>query len=43
MQCMSTYAVVARETRSHKFAATQFLILGILAYGAAFLSYSVLA
>jgi ferrous iron transport protein B len=43
MQCMSTYAVVARETRSHKFAASQFLILGILAYGAAFLSYSVLA
>jgi len=43
MQCMSTYAVVARETRSHKFAAIQFLILGILAYGAAFLSYSVLA
>lgn len=43
MQCMSTYAVVARETRSHKFAAIQFLILGILAYGASFLSYSILA
>tara|TARA_B110000483_G_scaffold38364_1_gene47210 strand:- start:1605 stop:3620 length:2016 start_codon:yes stop_codon:yes gene_type:complete len=43
MQCMSTYAVVARETRSHKFAAIQFLILGILAYGAAFLAYSALA
>ncbi|CAI8315522.1 MAG: Fe(2+) transporter FeoB [Owenweeksia sp. TMED14] len=43
MQCMSTYAVVARETRSHKFAAIQFLVLGILAYAAAFFAYSLLA
>ncbi len=42
MQCMSTFAVVARETRSYTFAIIQFIALGALAYGAAWLAYVLL-
>jgi len=43
MQCMSTFAVVARETKSYTFAIVQFVALGALAYGAALIAYVALA
>jgi ferrous iron transport protein B len=43
MQCMSTFAVVARETKSYTFAIVQFIALGALAYGAAWIAYVALA
>jgi ferrous iron transport protein B len=43
MQCMSTFAVVARETQSYRFAIIQFLVLGLLAYGVAWVAYALLS
>jgi ferrous iron transport protein B len=42
MQCMSTFAVVARETQSYRFAIVQFIALGVLAYGVAWMAYVLL-
>lgn len=39
LQCMSTVAVVRRETGSWKWPAAQFLYMGLLAYGAAWVAY----
>jgi len=39
MQCMSTLAVVKRETKSWKWPIFQFLYMGVMAYGASFLVY----
>ena len=39
MQCMATLAVVKRETNSWKWPIIQFLFMGILAYGSAFIAY----
>jgi ferrous iron transport protein B len=39
MQCMSTLAVVKRETKSWKWPIIQFIYMGILAYGASFIVY----
>lgn len=43
LQCMSTMAVVHRETRSWKVVAAQFTFLFLLAYGAAFAVYNIMA
>lgn len=40
MQCMSTLAVVKRETKSWKWPVIQFLYMGIMAYGASFVVYT---
>ena len=42
MQCASTFAVVARETKSYRFAVIQFIVLGALAYGVAWIAYAML-
>ncbi len=42
MQCMSTLAVVYRETKSWKWPVIQFLFMGTLAYVATFVVYHVL-
>jgi ferrous iron transport protein B len=39
MQCMSTLAVVYRETKSWKWPAVQFVYMGVLAYAASFVVY----
>lgn len=39
MQCMSTFAVVYRETKSLKWPIIQFAFMGILAYISSFLAY----
>ena len=39
MQCMSTIAVVRRETNSWKWPALQFAYMTVLAYAAAFLAF----
>ncbi len=39
LQCMSTVAIVRRETGGWKWPATQFLYMGLLAYGAAWVAY----
>ena len=39
MQCMSTLAIVKRETRSWKIPAIQFLYMSALAYVSAFIIY----
>ena len=39
MQCMSTLAVVYRETKSLKWPVLQFIYMGILAYAASFIAY----
>ncbi len=39
MQCMSTLAIVKRETRSWAMPAIQFLYMGVLAYAGAYLMY----
>jgi len=39
MQCMSTIAVVRRETAGWKWPALQFLYMGSLAYAGAFLAH----
>jgi ferrous iron transport protein B len=41
MQCMSTLVVVARETRSWKWPLFQFLFMGALAWGGAFIAYRI--
>ena len=43
LQCMSTVAVVHRETKSWKVVTLQFLFLFALAYGSAFAAYNILA
>jgi hypothetical protein len=40
---MSTFAVVARETQSYQFAVIQFIVLGLLAYGVAWIAYVLLS
>jgi ferrous iron transport protein B len=42
MQCMSTLAVVRRETGSWKWPAIQFTYMGLLAYAGSFIVYHVL-
>jgi ferrous iron transport protein B len=42
MQCMSTLAVVRRETKSWKWPAVQLAYMSVLAYGAAFAVYKIL-
>ena len=42
MQCMSTLAVVYRETKNWKWPAIQFLFMGILAYVSSFVVYHIL-
>jgi ferrous iron transport protein B len=42
MQCMSTLAIVYRETKSWKWPAIQFAYMGVLAYVASFLVYQFL-
>lgn len=41
MQCMSTFAVVRRETLSWKWPMIQFVYMGVLAYLASFICYSI--
>jgi len=43
MQCMSTLAVVKRETRSWKWPIIQLLYMTALAYGCSFLAYQILS
>jgi ferrous iron transport protein B len=43
MQCMSTLAVVRRETGSWKWAVLQFVYMGLLAYLSSFLVYQILS
>ncbi len=43
MQCMSTLAVVRRETKSWKWPVIQFIYMFVLAYGASLLTYNLLA
>ncbi|MCX6310330.1 MAG: ferrous iron transport protein B [Bacteroidetes bacterium] len=42
MQCMSTIAVVRRETKSWKWPLIQFTYMGVLAYLASFIAYHIL-
>ena len=42
MQCMSTLAVVKRETNSWKWPIIQFTFMGLLAYLTAFIAYQIL-
>ena len=41
MQCMSTLAVVYRETKHWKWPVIQFIYMGVLAYGASLIAYTV--
>ena len=41
MQCMSTIAVVFRETKSWKWPVIQFVLMGVLAYISSFVAFSV--
>jgi ferrous iron transport protein B len=41
MQCMSTLAIVKRETRSWKYPAIQFIYMGAIAYVCAFVVYQI--
>ena len=43
MQCMATFAVVRRETKSWKWPLLQLVYMGVLAYLAAFISFQILA
>ena len=43
LQCMSTVAVVRRETRSWKWPLAQFLFMGAMAYVASLITYQLLA
>jgi len=43
MQCMATFAVVKRETRSWKWPLIQLVYMGIMAYLAAFTAYQLLS
>ena len=42
LQCMSTFAIAARESGSYKFAITQLVVLNLAAYVLAVLTYQVL-
>ena len=42
MQCMSTIAVVRRETKSWKWPVVQFTYMGVLAYIASLVAYQLL-
>ncbi|WP_342646792.1 ferrous iron transport protein B [Mucilaginibacter sp. CSA2-8R] len=42
MQCASTVAVVYRETKDWRWPAAQFLYMTVLAYGASFITYTLL-
>ncbi len=42
MQCMSTLAIVRRETNSWKWPIIQFLYMGVLAYLSSFIAYQIL-
>lgn len=42
LQCMSTIAVVRRETKSWKWPIIQFTFMGVLAYLASFIAYQLL-
>jgi ferrous iron transport protein B len=42
MQCASTVAVVYRETKDWRWPAVQFLYMTVLAYGASFITYTLL-
>ncbi len=41
MQCMATFAVVRRETKSWKWPIIQLVYMGVLAYLAAFITYTI--
>ena len=41
MQCMSTLAIVKRETNSYKWPVIQFIYMSVLAYAAALIAYQV--
>lgn len=43
MQCMATFAVVRRETKSWKWPVLQLVYMGVLAYLAAFITFHVLS
>ena len=43
MQCMSTLAIVYRETRHWKWPLIQFLYMGVLAYISSFIAYQLLS
>ena len=43
MQCMSTLAIVRRETNSWKWPIIQFLYMGVLAYLSSLIAYQILA
>lgn len=43
MQCMSTLAIVYRETKHWKWPAIQFLYMGVLAYLSSFIAYQILS
>jgi ferrous iron transport protein B len=43
MQCMSTMAVVKRETNGWKWPLIQFAFMGLLAYLTAFVAYQILS
>jgi ferrous iron transport protein B len=43
MQCMSTLAIVKRETGSWKYPILQFIVMGILAYLCSLLAYQILS
>jgi ferrous iron transport protein B len=42
MQCMATFAVVRRETKSWKWPITQLVYMGVLAYLAAWITFTIL-
>jgi ferrous iron transport protein B len=43
MQCMATFAIVKRETKSWKWPLFQMAFMGVLAYLAAFITYQILS
>ena len=43
MQCMSTLAIVYRETRHWKWPLIQFIYMGVLAYISSFIAYQLLS
>ncbi len=43
MQCMSTLAVVRRETKSWKWPVIQFLFMGVMAYFGSFIAYQLMS
>ncbi|NMM50641.1 ferrous iron transport protein B [Marinigracilibium pacificum] len=43
MQCMSTLAVVKRETKSWKWPVIQFVFMGVMAYLSSFIAYQLLS